>query len=100
MWNCNFYVYILTNPSKTVLYVGVTNDLTRRLSEHIENKGNVKTFAGKYSCYHLIYYDHFIHIEQAIEREKEIKKWRREKKLALISSFNPEWKILNHEILE
>ena len=47
MWNYNFYVYIITNPAKTVLYIGVTNDLNRRLYEHAQNKGSNKTFAGK-----------------------------------------------------
>jgi putative endonuclease len=100
MWNYNFFVYITSNYEKTVLYVGVTNDLVRRLYEHKENKGDKKTFAGKYYCYNLVYYERFSHIEHAIEREKEIKKWRREKKDALIESLNPEWSFLNKEISE
>jgi putative endonuclease len=100
MWNYNFYVYITTNPDKTVLYIGVTNDLSRRLYEHAENKGKKETFAGKYYCYNLIYYEHFSNINHAIEREKEIKKWRREKKVSLIASLNPEWKFLNEEVNE
>ncbi|GAB2985565.1 GIY-YIG nuclease family protein [Mucilaginibacter puniceus] len=98
MWNYNFYVYITTNPIKTVLYVGVTNDLRRRLYEHTENKGNKSTFAGKYYCHNLIYYEHFTHIEHAIQREKEIKKWSRQKKAALIESLNPGWTFLNEEV--
>ena len=82
------------------MYVGVPNDLVRRLYEHKENKGDKKTFAGKYYCYNLVYYEHFSHIEHAIEREKEIKKWRREKKNTLIESLNPEWIFLNKEISE
>ena len=85
---------------KTVLYIGVTNDLDRRLHEHFENKGSLKSFGGKNYCYNLVYFEHFTHINYAIEREKELKKWRREKKDALISSFNPEWKFLNREIIE
>ena len=100
MWNYNFYVNITTNPAKSALYIGVTNDLNRRIAEHAENKGNRNTFAGKYYCYNLIYYEHFSHINQAIEREKEIKKWRREKKEALIATMNPEWRFLNDEINE
>ncbi len=100
MWNYNFYVYITTNPEKTVLYVGVSNDLSRRLYEHFENKGTRNSFAGKYYCYNLVYYEHFLHIEHAIEREKEIKKWRREKKIILIESLNPEWRFLNKEVTE
>jgi putative endonuclease len=100
MWNYNFYVYITTNLTKTVLYVGVTNDLNRRIFEHFENRGNPQTFTGKYSCYNLIYYEHFSNIEHAIEREKEIKKWRREKKNELVNSMNPEWRFMNKEIMD
>jgi putative endonuclease len=91
---------LLPIPNKSVLYTGVTNDLTRRLCEHKENKGNKSTFAGKYYCYNLIYYEHFTHIDHAIEREKEIKKWRREKKESLIATLNPEWRFLNDEVSE
>lgn len=97
MWNYNFYVYITTNPTKTALYIGVTNDLSRRLIEHEENKGNKTTYAGKYHCYNLIYYEHFTNIEFAIEREKELKKWSRQKKLDLISTLNSNWNFLNEE---
>ena len=82
------------------MYVGVTKDLTRRLQEHTENKGNPKTFAGKYYCHNLVYYEHFTHINYAIDREKEIKKWNRGKKNALIESLNPEWKFLNEDVNE
>jgi putative endonuclease len=98
MWNYNFYTYITTNPEKMVLYVGVTNDLRIRLYQHYENRGNKSSFAGKYYCYNLVYYEHCTHIAYAIEREKEIKKWRREKKVALIESTNPEWRFLNDEV--
>ncbi|CAM3683248.1 GIY-YIG nuclease family protein [Mucilaginibacter galii] len=98
MWNYNFFIYIVTNRDKSILYVGVTNDLSRRLYEHYENRGNPSTFAGKYHCYYLIHYERFVHIEEAISREKKIKKWRREKKWDLIKSLNPEIKFLNKEI--
>jgi len=91
-------MYITTNPTRTVLYVGFTNDLRIRVDQHTENKGNPKTFAGKFYCYNLVYYEHFIHVEEAIAREKEVKKWRREKKVALIESVNPTWRFLNDEI--
>jgi len=78
--------------------VGVTNNLGARISQHFENRGNSGSFAGKYHCYLLVHYEHFTHIEQAIAREKEIKKWRREKKNTLIESNNPEWRFLNNEI--
>ena len=100
MWNYNFYVYITTNPTKTVLYIGVTNDLTRRLQEHSENKGNKSSFAGKYYCHNLVYYEHFSDINYAIAREKELKTWSRAKKNALIASDNPDWIFLNDEINE
>ena len=100
MWNYNFYVYITTNPNKTVLYVGVTNDLARRLFEHKENKGSRNSFAGKYHCHCLVYYEHFSNIEYAIEREKEIKKWSRIKKMNLIASTNPTWRFLNEDVSE
>ena len=87
----NYYVYISTNPRRTVLYIGVTDDLTRRLYEHYENRGNDKTFAGKYYCYKLIYYEHYFDITQAIMREKELKNMTRRKKVDLIKSKNPKW---------
>jgi len=100
MWNYNFYIYITTNLDKTVLYVGVTNDICTRLYQHKENKGTNKSFTGKYYCYNLLYYEHFTHIDEAIAREKEIKKWRREKKVALIESENLEWRFLNDEVCD
>ncbi|HVD99190.1 MAG TPA: GIY-YIG nuclease family protein [Cytophagaceae bacterium] len=87
----NYFVYITTNPSKTTLYTGVTNDLFTRMSQHRENKGNPETFAGKYHCHKLVYYEQFSDINYAIEREKEIKDYSREKKEALINSINPRW---------
>ncbi len=90
----NFYVYITTNPGKTVLYIGVTNDLKRRLLEHYQNKGNAKSFAGKYYCYKLIYFEFYTDIDQAIAREKEIKDLSRKKKEELISTKNPKWDFL------
>jgi putative endonuclease len=100
MWNYNFYVYITTNPVKTVLYIGVTNNLTRRLQEHTENKGNKSSFAGKYYCHNWVYYEHFSDINYAIAREKELKTWSRAKKNALIASTNPDWIFLNDDINE
>ena len=94
----NYYVYITTNPNKTVLYTGVTNDLRRRLFEHQENKEKRKTFAGKYYSYKLIYFEHFSDIEQAIAREKHIKNWSRKKKEYIINLKNPNWNFLNDEI--
>lgn len=86
-----YYTYILTNPSKTTLYVGVTNNLAIRLQQHFEHRGNPVTFTGKYHCYNLIYFEEYTDINEAIRREKEIKKWRREKKVALIATQNANW---------
>jgi putative endonuclease len=91
MWNYNFFVYITTNPDKTVLYTGVTNAIRKRMSEHHENRGKWRTFAGRYFCYNLIWYEQFNEIKAAIMREKEIKGWRREKKEVLIAKTNPNW---------
>ena len=87
----NYYVYITTNPGRTVLYTGVTNNLRRRLSEHRANKDSMRSFTGRYYCYNLIYYEHFYSIRSAIAREKEIKKWSRLKKEILINTMNPKW---------
>ncbi|KAA5544023.1 GIY-YIG nuclease family protein [Adhaeribacter rhizoryzae] len=89
MWNRNYFVYITTNPRKTVFYVGMTNDLERRVAEHKENRGKPGTFAGKYYCYKLVYYERYTHIKHAIEREKEIKLISREEKEKLIQRDNP-----------
>ena len=91
----NYYVYILTNKNKNVLYVGVTNDLSRRIQEH--QNGLTKGFTKKYNCYNLVYYEYFTDINMAIQREKQIKKWRREKKEKLISDFNPGWEFLEND---
>ena len=93
----NYFVYITTNPSKTVLYTGVTNDLVFRLHQHFMNRGQEKTFAGRYYCYKLIYFQHYSDIKDAIEREKEIKNLSRIKKLDLIKENNPS---LNFIVLE
>lgn len=83
----NYYVYILTNYNKTVLYVGVTNDLQRRLKEHLQSTG---TFTANYQCFYLVYWEHHQYVNNAIEREKQIKGWRRSKKEILINEFKPE----------
>jgi putative endonuclease len=83
-------VYILTNFNKTVVYVGVTSDLFTRIQEHkLEKYPN--SFSAKYKLKYCVYYEALFTIEEAIGREKQIKKWRREKKDALINSINPNW---------
>lgn len=85
------YIYILTNYTKTTLYIGVTNDITRRIYEH-KNHIYHNSFTDKYNVDICIYYEDFNSIEDAILREKEIKKWSRKKKEILINTINPEWK--------
>lgn len=92
-----YSIYILTNWSKKVLYIGVTNNLSRRLQEHVS--GTIPGFTQKYNCKNLIYYEEFDYIENAIAREKQIKKWRREKKDKLIESFNPRWETPNNQYI-
>ena len=96
----NYIVYIVTNKNKTVLYTGITNDIDRRIYEHEEASKPFKqqSFAGRYNAYFLLYYERFEFVEDAIAREKEIKGWRREKKVSLINTDNPEWKFLNDTI--
>ena len=86
------YVYIATNRSRT-LYVGVTNDLERRMWEHKQEIGS--GFAARYSITQLVYYEAFDDIRDAIAREKQLKRWRREKKVQLIEGENLEWRDLS-----
>lgn len=89
-----YYVYIMTNKSRT-LYTGVTNNLERRVYEH-KNK-LVAGFTSKYNITQLVYYEETNDVQVALEREKQIKGWLRSKKIALIDSMNPEWKDLSLE---
>ena len=82
-----YWVYIMSNKARTVLYVGITNDLYRRYLEHKEEK--IEGFTQKYRCHDLLYYEEFNVVNDAIVREKEIKAWRREKKEKLIATKNP-----------
>ena len=84
----SYYVYILTNSVRT-LYLGVTSDLFRRTHEHRQRL--VPGFTRKYNLTWLAYYEETSDVESAIAREKQIKKWRRSKKIALIESANPRW---------
>ncbi|MBL4755419.1 MAG: GIY-YIG nuclease family protein [Flavobacteriales bacterium] len=91
------YLYILTNKYKTVTYTGVTSDLKGRLLKHINKV--YKGFTSKYNCHDLVYFEKQQSMEDAIRREKEVKKWGKRKKKALIESFNPEWEFLNDQVL-
>ena len=88
-----YYVYLLTNWNNRVIYVGVTNDLTRRIYEH-KNK-LVEGFTKKYNVDKLVYFEETNDVNSALAREKEIKKWRREKKNNLVSAMNPHWNDLS-----
>jgi putative endonuclease len=91
-----YYVYILTNKRHTVLYVGVTNDLKRRVFEHRSRL--VKGFTKRYNVESLVYYETCEEVLSAIGREKQIKGGSREDKVRLINSLNPDWKDLYTEI--
>jgi putative endonuclease len=88
-----YYVYILTNWNNKVLYTGVTNNLERRVYEH-KNKAD-NGFTAKYNVNKLVYFDSTNDVRNAIEREKQIKGWSREKKNNLVESINPEWRDLS-----
>jgi putative endonuclease len=90
-----YYVYILTNRNNNVLYIGVTNNLVRRIYEH-QNK-LVEGFSKRYKLTKLVYYEMTESIESAIEREKQLKNWHRDWKINLINNSNPEWKDLSNE---
>jgi len=83
------YIYILTNTKNTVLYIGVTSNLVKRIYEH-KSKA-VRGFTSKYKLHKLVYFEVFEDISNAISREKQLKGWVRSKKLALIKAFNPYW---------
>jgi putative endonuclease len=90
-----YYVYLLTNWNNRVIYVGVTNDLTRRINEH-KNK-LVEGFTKTYNVDKLVYFEETNDVNSALAREKEIKKWRREKKNNLVLRMNPKWNDLSKE---
>jgi len=82
-----YTVYILTNFKKTVLYIDVTNNLEQRLIEHYLEKDNSlsNAFTSTYNVFYLVYYENYDYVNDAIAREKEIKKWRREKRISLLT---------------
>lgn len=92
-------VYILTNKTHSVLYTGVTSDLISRIWEH-KNKVYSNSFTAKYGCHQLIYYEMYLHIEEAIAAEKAIKGGSRSKKIALVNNMNPEWNDLYKELIK
>ena len=87
------FVYIMTNKNKTTLYIGVTSNLCRRIYEH-KNHLIKNSFTDKYNVEYCIYFEEFSYIGLAIQREKELKKWNRQKKEDLINGKNPKWEVL------
>ena len=92
------YVYIVTNWTKSVLYTGVCANLSSRAHQHKIGEGS--TFTRRYKCKYLVYYEFHDSIEDAIQREKQIKKWKREWKERLINEFNPTWRDLYNDVRE
>jgi len=92
----NYYVYIVSSINK-VIYIGVTNNLIKRVEEHKEEV--YKGFSERYKIKKLVYYEWFTDINIAIKREKQLKNWRREKKIILIEKENKEWKDLYNDLL-
>jgi putative endonuclease len=91
-----YYIYFVTNKGLNVLYIGVTNDLVRRIYQH-KNKV-IDGFTKKYNVNLLVYYETYTDVNLAIQREKQIKGWSRKKKNALIRKKNPSWKDLYEEL--
>ena len=92
-----YYIYIMSNNKNTVLYVGMTNDLKRRVEEHKSN--SIKGFTQRYCCHKLVYYEEFSDVNQAIYREKQIQGWLRSKKDEMINARNAERKDLYEELI-
>ena len=92
----HYYVYILANKKNGTLYIGVTNDLTRRVYEHKTNL--IEGFTKKYNVHHLVYFEETEDIRSALRREKTMKAWKRDWKIQIICKTNPEWKDLYQEL--
>ena len=95
MRNHDYWVYILSNKRGTTLYIGITNDIVRRLSQH--RRGEVDSFTKCYQLNRLVWIEHFRDVRDAIACEKKLKGWRRSKKIALVEQANPRWIDLSDE---
>jgi putative endonuclease len=91
----NYYVYLLANKRNGTLYIGVTNNLERRIYEHKNNL--IKGFTSKYNVHKLVYYEKTEDIYSALQREKQLKKWNRNWKLILLEKVNPDWRDLSKD---
>jgi putative endonuclease len=87
----------MTNKHHSVFYIGMTDDLARRVSEH--RAGEIPGFTASYRCKKLVNYEHCTDVLAAIDREKQLKRWSRSKKVALITTMNPHWRDLGPEVL-
>ena len=92
-----YYVYILASKRNGTLYIGVTNDLERRLYEHRNNL--IEGFTNKYNVHHLVYYEDVNDVKSALQREKQLKRWTRKWKIELIEKVNPEWRDLAEDFI-
>ena len=93
----HYFVYILTNPPHTSLYIGVTSDLARRTYQHRAKATD--GFASRYNLEYLVYFEETIDVHSALAREKQLKGWRRSKKERLINSLNPRWRDLGVDVI-
>ena len=94
-----YYVYILANATNVAIYTGVTNDLVRRVYEH-KTHADPNSFTAKYNVNRLVYFEQTTDVRAALEREKQIKSWKRARKNALVETMNPKWEDLYPMILE
>jgi putative endonuclease len=95
---CEYHVYIMANKRNGTLYVGMTNKLTKRVRQH--KNGTASKFMKRDEVKKLVYYEGNNDTEEAVKREKELKKWNRQWKMRLVDHFNPEWKDLYRNIIE
>ncbi len=93
-----YFVYILASKRNGTLYVGLTSNLVSRITQHC--RGQTDGFTKRYRVHRLVYYETFRHVQDAIAREKQLKKWKRAWKLRLIEEDNPEWRDLYENLLE
>ena len=93
----DFWIYIVTNRNHSVLYIGLTNNLSRRAWEHREGTGG--NFPAAYRCNRPIYYEYYSNVHEAIDRESQLKKWSPAKKVELINRLNPSWLDLSADVL-
>ena len=93
-----YYVYILANTTNVAIYVGVTNNLIRRVYEHKHNL-SAESYTAKYAIHKLVYYEQTGDVRAALEREKQLKSWSRARKNKLVSGSNPDWKDLYPDLL-